>query len=415
VRRRRLGAELRRLREAAGLTGDQVVERIGWASSSKVSRIENGRSSPDPADVADLLEVYGVTGRRREQLVAIARDASNTRGWLRAYPVMTKRQRGYAELEAGCSEIREYGQLVVPGLLQAPGYARWRILGAQALGPAPQPSAEPPRLPSAKRSRLPSAQPAAQPPVPRPVGDIDAEVAARGARQGLLMRADPPRYEAVLEESAFTRRAGPPEVLTAQLDHLCRLADLDHVTLRVLPPSAIIGDWYVPATSFSIYEFTDPEDQGTVAIEALSQDVLLADGPTLRQYLRVFDWLRDAARSPEESRRWLAEAADAVRRTAETSGATRPTVGSPGSPGLPPARRITGTPVRQATDTSTGPPPARRAGGDPAIPPSARKIPGDPAGPSAIPPPAKGGNPAGRPAAPPTQRGPRQRRVEPHA
>jgi transcriptional regulator with XRE-family HTH domain len=381
VRRRRLGAELRRLREAAGLTGDQVVERIGWASSSKVSRIENGRSRPDPADVAVLLELYGVTGRRRDQLVALARDAGNSR-WLRAYPVMTQRQRGYAELEAGCSEILEYGQLVVPGLLQAPGYARWRILGAQALGPA-------------------------QPPPPRPSGDIDTEVAARTARQGLLMReVDPPRYDAVLEESAFTRRAGPPEVLADQLDHLCALADLAHVTLRVLPPSAVVGDYYVPATSFSIYQFTDPEDPGTVAIEVLAQDVLLADNGALRQYLRVFDWLREAARSPAKSRQWLADAAANARRSARTSTAARPRRATE-----PPAARTRRPPDNPGSPTT---PPGRSPAGNPA------GLPATPPGPSSAGDPGRtqvgqGGDTAGRPAAPPTQRGPRQRRVEPHA
>lgn len=472
VRRRRLGVELRRLREAAGLTGDQVVERVGWASSSKVSRMENGRSRPDLADVLALLDLYRVTGRRREQLVAIARDAGNTRGWLRAYPVMTPRQREYAELEAGCSEIREYGQLIVPGLLQTPEYARCRIVGAQALGPAPfhpaprgiprsrvdqrsrvdgrprlgpgsrpgsasmldpraaadrhgrdgrtgqQSSATGGRQPNATggrhasttgsqhptgtggrhpgdaaraadaggatrshpvtgpgggpnggpaepgRGRAASAADEASgaPNAARDHGDIDTEVAARSARQGLLMREpDPPRYDAVLEESALTGRAAPPEVLAEQLEHLCRLARLPHVTLRLLPPHAVIGDWYVPATSFSIYQFTDPEDPGTVAIETLGHDVQLSDNAVLRQYLRVFDWLREAARTPEESLRWLAEAAAAARRAA-------------------------GAPTRW--------------GGESAI--------------TAVPP-VSGGDPTTRPAAPPTQRGPRQRRVEPHA
>ncbi|HEU5107034.1 MAG TPA: helix-turn-helix transcriptional regulator, partial [Micromonosporaceae bacterium] len=289
VRRRRLGAELRRLREAAGLTGDQVVERVGWASSSKISRIENGRSRSDVADVLALLDLYRVTGRRREQILAIARDAGNSRGWLRAYPVMTKRQRGYAELEAGCSEILEYGQLVVPGLLQAPAYARRRILGGYARGTAPLP----------------------------PPGELDTEVAARTARRGLLLReVDPPRYEAVLEEWAFTGRAGPPDVQADQLEHLCRLADLPKVTLRLLPPHATVGDWYVPHTPFSIYQFPDPDDPGTVAVEALGHDVLLSDHPALREYLLVFDWLREAARPAEESRRWLAEAAAAARAAA---------------------------------------------------------------------------------------------------
>ena len=359
VRRRRLGSELRRLREAAGLTGDQVIERIGWASASKLSRLENGRSRPDLADVLDLLDLYTVTGRAREQLVAIARDAGNTRAWLRAYPVMTPRQRGYAELEAGCSEILEYGQLIVPGLLQTPGYARWRILGAQALSAS---------------------------------DDIETEVAARTARQTLLTRdVDPPRYEAVLEETTLTARAGPVQVLADQLEHLCTLAALPTVTLRVLPADAVVGEWYLPATAFSIYQFADPEDPGTVAIEALAADLLLSETTPLRQYLRVFGWLRAAARPPAESLRWLTEAA----ATARTAAAAAPAVAGSqatahshaeargNTAGRPPARRTpAGSPVAGTSSTDGWPPdrqpaderaaagpPVQRGGGTPRVDP----------------------------------------------
>ncbi|GFJ91409.1 hypothetical protein Prum_050510 [Phytohabitans rumicis] len=152
VRRRRLGAELRRLREAAGLTGDQVIARVGWASASKLSRLENGRSRPDLGDVLDLLDLYDVTGSTREDLIAVTRDAGNTRGWLRSYPVMTQRQRGYAELEAGCAEIFEYGPVILPGLLQTAEYTRVRLLSSRELIPR--------RTPKTRRRRSPPEPPA---------------------------------------------------------------------------------------------------------------------------------------------------------------------------------------------------------------------------------------------------------------
>lgn len=71
-----VGHELRRLREAAGLTGDQVIERIGWASASKLSRLENGRSRPDPQDVLDLLDLYGADEALREELLGITQEAA---------------------------------------------------------------------------------------------------------------------------------------------------------------------------------------------------------------------------------------------------------------------------------------------------------------------------------------------------
>ncbi|HEY2946914.1 MAG TPA: helix-turn-helix transcriptional regulator [Micromonosporaceae bacterium] len=310
VRRRRLGTELRRLREAAGLTGEQVVERVGWASASKLSRLENGRSRPDLADVLDLLDLYGVAGAPRDELIAITRDAGNSKGWLRAYPVMTSRQRMYAELEVGCAEIHEYAMAIVPGLLQTPEYARVRILAGRALGARS----------SESRGRDP---------------DVDAEVAARVGRQRLLaLDVDPPAYEAILEEAALSARGGRGDVMYAQLLHLCRLAEMPNVTLRVLPESARLGDWYLPETSFSIYRFPDRNDPATVAVELLAADLQLTDQAVVGAYTAAFDRLRAAARSPEASVDWLAHAAES--RGAPPAQPEGPPAGE--SPG-PPAQR----------------------------------------------------------------------------
>ncbi len=121
---RRLGAELRALRDRAGLTGEQVIERVGWPAVSKLSRLENGRSRPDLSDILDLLDLYEVTGADREKIIAIARDAANTRGWWRSFAELGHRQRGQAQLEAGAVDIRQYQQFLVPGLLQTPDYTR---------------------------------------------------------------------------------------------------------------------------------------------------------------------------------------------------------------------------------------------------------------------------------------------------
>jgi transcriptional regulator with XRE-family HTH domain len=325
VRRRRLGAELRRLREAAGLTGDQVIARVGWASASKLSRLENGRSRPDLGDVLDLLDLYGVAGRARDELVAITRDAGNTRGWLRGYAVMTQRQRGFAELEAGCAEIREYAPVLIPGLLQTPEYARVRIRSSRPLLGQPTGAVEPPGNEVADPD------------------DVQTEVAARIARQSLLTRAvDPPRYEAVIEEFALLRHGGPPDVLRGQLVHLHRVAQLPHVTLRVLPRDAAIRGWYVPQTAFSLYGYADPEDPSPVAVEALAADMIIIDESVVARYSLVFDWLRDAALPPDESLRWLGEATRDPPQRATTPTASPPTPG--GASAGPPAR----TPTQRA-------------------------------------------------------------------
>lgn len=285
MRRRRLGLELRRLRLAAGLTGDQVVEQIGWAAKSKLSRLENGRSRPEVADIVDLLDLYRVTGDIREELLAIAREAGNTR-WLRAYPVMTARQRGYAELEGGAVSIREYSATTVPGLLQTPQYARVRITSTRGLHTVPHQSER----------------------------DAQAEIEARLARQSILTReVDPPQYEAVIDENALSGRCAPADVLNGQLIHLRAVASLPNVTLRVLPLHARVADYYQPQHGFSMYAFADPRDLQTVAVEALASDLILTDRGAASRYAKVYEWLRRAALSPEDTAQWLADHVNATR------------------------------------------------------------------------------------------------------
>lgn len=273
VRRRRLGAELRALRNGAGLTGEQVIERVGWSSPSKLSRIENGRSRPDLSDVLDLLDLYGVTDAEREKLIAIARDASNTRGWWRSVADLGQRQRGYAELEAGASDVREYQQSIVPGLLQTADYTRTRVRSTMGL-----------------YGSL----------------DVEAEASARQTRQALLTGAGAPRYHAVLDEAALRRTAAATAVMDAQLARLVELAALPAVTLQILPLEAAIADLYVPLTSFSLYRYADPEDPDMAVLETVTSDLHLGDDDDVASYRLVFDWLAAAALPPEESTTFLA-------------------------------------------------------------------------------------------------------------
>ncbi|MEH0935614.1 helix-turn-helix domain-containing protein [Micromonospora psammae] len=303
LRRRRLGTELRRLREAAGLTGDQVIERIGWASASKLSRLENGRSRPDPDDVRLLLALYGAEPELSEDLLGITLEAGDMRGWLKSYPVMTQQQLGWAELEAGCAEIREYNPVLVPGLLQTPGYARLRIV-------------------SANRAATEAGEPDTG-------EDPETEVRARLARQSLLDRADGPRYTAVLEEAALGRRAGPPEVLREQLVQLCELAMLPNVTLRLLLRDARIGDFYLPPTAFSLYRFADPQDPETLAIEGGFIDAMSTEANTLNRYKVAFEWLCSAALSASDTLSWLFEATGRLTETAASSTAAQGSAAAP--------------------------------------------------------------------------------------
>ncbi|MFY1617593.1 helix-turn-helix domain-containing protein [Micromonospora sp. WMMD736] len=294
MRRRRLGIELRSLREIAGLTGDQVIERIGWASASKLSRLENGRSRPDPQDVSVLLDLYGADAAAREELLGIAGEAGDMRGWLKNFPVMTQQQRSWAELEAGCAEISEYNPVLVPGLLQTAGYARVRLQSARRV------------------SERAGEQ--------KPADELETEVQARLARQTLLTR-EPhaPTYTAVLEEATLGRRSGPPEVLHEQLHQLCELALLPNVTLHVLPRDVQVGDWYLPPTAFSLYRFADPLDPETLAIEGGFVDVMSTESITLNRYKVVFEWLCTAALDASDTLSWLIEATGRLTGAAPAS------------------------------------------------------------------------------------------------
>ncbi|MEV6692999.1 helix-turn-helix transcriptional regulator [Micromonospora sp. NPDC051196] len=271
IRRARLGAELRQLRRRETLTLEQVCDRLGWASTSKLSRIELGQSRPDLADVLDLLDVYQVPPTQRDALIVIARDAATSRGWWKALGEMGERQRTYAELEAGAAGIVEYQPSVVPGLLQTPAYARLRIAAGQLIDPEV---------------------------------DVEADLRARSARHAVLRRVEPPRYTALITEVACGSAGDPVDVWREQLRYLLDLTVLPHVTIRLLPAEAGLGP--LPLTPFSCYSFPDPADPRTVMLEALTMDVRLTTTTDVDRYERMTERLLEAALPEQETARMLA-------------------------------------------------------------------------------------------------------------
>lgn len=263
------------------MTLEQVCDRLGWASTSKLSRIELGQSRPDLADVLDLLDVYQVPAPERDTLIAIARDAATGRGWWKTLSGMGERQRAYAELEGGAATVVEYQPAVVPGLLQTPAYARLR-LGARVLDRAT---------------------------------DVEADVRARLLRQEVLHREDPPRYTALLELAACDPDGVPEAIWREQLRHLVTLAEKPHVTIRIVPPGVTAGGVH-PLTPFSRYSFPDPADPRTVMVEALTTDIRLVSATDLAWYDAVVDRLLDAALPADETARLLTRLADGAVRPA---------------------------------------------------------------------------------------------------
>ena len=235
VRRMLLGAQLRRLREAKG------VSRVdaGWAirgSDSKISRIELGRVGFKERDIADLLTLYGVTDDdEREALLTLAQEA-NKPGWWQPYgDLIPNWLQNYLDLEAAATVIRTYEVQYVPGLLQTEEYARAVIL--LGFGSA------------------------------RGV-EIDRRVGLRMARKQLLTRADPPQLWAVMDEAVLRRPIGGTNVMRAQIEALIEASSLPNVQLQVVPFRA--GGHAAAGGAFSVLRFPDPDLPDVVYIEHLT-------------------------------------------------------------------------------------------------------------------------------------------------
>jgi transcriptional regulator with XRE-family HTH domain len=271
IRRRRLGAELRRYRDAAGVTIDVVADRLG-CSPSKVSRIETGHTSATPRDVKDMLDVYGVNGVESEELVQISREARQ-KGWW--HPFSTVLTGAYVGLEAAARSIRAYEQQVIPGLLQTDKYAIAMIRAA--------------RLGDTDR-------------------EIEQRVRVRMARQALLIQDDPIDLQVVLDEAVVSRPVGGEEVMRDQLLHLLEATQLPNVTLQILPFAA--GAHAGMDGTFAILDFPDAEDPNVVFAENATGGLFLEKSDELTKYVFIFDQIRATALPPEESQAMIAKLAE---------------------------------------------------------------------------------------------------------
>jgi transcriptional regulator with XRE-family HTH domain len=263
-RRRRLGAELRRLREAAGLTIDRVAEELE-CSPSKVSRIETGQVSATPRDVRDMLGLYGVDDARLEAMVQVAREARQ-RGWWQKFVDVPDGVPAYVGLETAATSIDVYMALLVPALLQTPDYARAVIA-------------------------------AVRPDLPR--SEIDRRVELRLRRQDLLGQERPPRMRVLLDDTVLRRPVGGPAVMAAQRRRLLADADRPAVTIQVLEAGA--GAHAGMDGPFTIFGFPAPAERDVVALDSAADALYLEDAEDVARYRRVFELLLPAARSPEVS------------------------------------------------------------------------------------------------------------------
>ncbi|GAB2589916.1 helix-turn-helix transcriptional regulator [Streptomyces capparidis] len=258
VRRRRLGLELKRLRESAGLTGAELAKRLNW-SASKLSRFEAGRAAPSSVDVNRLLDELGVKdAEQREKLATLTRDARK-KGWWQLYDVPYST---FIGLEAEATTLLTY-ENVVPGLLQTRRYAE-EINRATVLGLSDD--------------------------------ALEQRVDVRMQRQHVVTGPERLELRAVLDESALRRMVGGPEVMREQCNRLLEMAELPNVILQVIPFSAGAHPGTL-AGPFVILKFPHQEDPDVAYVEA-SPDPYQPDP---QGYEVLFDHLRAAALSVTET------------------------------------------------------------------------------------------------------------------
>ncbi|MGJ5755179.1 helix-turn-helix protein [Streptomyces puniciscabiei] len=272
VRRRRLGQELRRLRELKGMTAEEVAERL-LVSQSKISRLENGRRSISQRDVRDLCGVYEVEDQRIvDSLMEMARD-SRQQGWWHTFGDIPYSV--YIGLETDAESLRVYEPQLVTGLLQTRAYAEALVQGA-----------------------LPETSTA----------EIEKRVQVRMRRQErITAETNPLRLWVVLDEAALKRVVGSKLVMREQLDHLIEMSQLPHVTVQVLPFE--VGAHPGLNGQYAILEFADAADSSVVYLEGVTSDLYLEKAQDVQKYAVMYEHLRAQSLNVEQSRQFIAKVA----------------------------------------------------------------------------------------------------------
>jgi Domain of unknown function (DUF5753)/Helix-turn-helix domain len=272
VRRRRLAAELRRLRGKR--TGSRVSRAIGW-SPTKISRAESGHESIPPSEVEKLLDFYGVKDPLRGRLLELAEDATQAGWWDDYSDALNPQLLEFIGLEAEAVSSLQWQADTIPGLLQTEDYARQLSVAYQAVVPTTPPSL------------------------------IDRFVRSRMIRQERLTHEPVLQLSVVLDEAVLLRRVGDRGLMRAQLEHLTDVADLPNIDLRVMPLDRELA---LQAGSFVIMSFGSSSTAeaaslgDVVSTESLNTE-LHVEGETDTQLYRLFfQALTTASRSPAESR-----------------------------------------------------------------------------------------------------------------
>jgi transcriptional regulator with XRE-family HTH domain len=277
VRSRQLAAELRRQRDEAGLTGEEVAGRLGW-SPAKVSRVETARTAVSPSDLQLLLDLYEVSRQHRERLTELGRTARQ-RGWWDAYADMLGPE--YATLialESDADSAGWYAAQIVPGLLQTEEYAREIIRSTLLISPP---------------------------------GEMERRVQVRMSRQRVLSGDSPLELAVILDEAALERQVGGAAVMRTQLRHLVEIAEQPNVQVQVLPNAA--GAHPAVTGEFTILRFPELIAPDVVYLENMTSNVYVEREAEVFRYSLALERLSTLALGHEESVALIARQADAMK------------------------------------------------------------------------------------------------------
>jgi transcriptional regulator with XRE-family HTH domain len=270
VRRLQVGAHLRALRRAKGLTREQAGYEIR-ASESKISRMELGRVGFKERDIVDLLRLYGVDDRvELDRMLTLTREANAPSWWHSYADVLDGWFQNYLDLEQAAELIRTYEVQFVPGLLQTDAYARAVIRLGHGNAAADQ---------------------------------IDRRAGLRMERKKVLQRPDAPRLWAVLDEAVLRRPIGGRAVLREQIVALIETCDSPNVRLQVVPFDS--GGHAAAGGAFSILRFPHEELPDVVYIEHLTSALYLDKREEVDNYAAAIGRLFIEAQPPAETPKFL--------------------------------------------------------------------------------------------------------------
>ncbi|ABW10363.1 helix-turn-helix domain protein [Parafrankia sp. EAN1pec] len=279
VRRRRLGAELRRLREQTGLSADDAARHLE-CSPSKISRVETGRTPARLRDVRDLLDLYKLQDTpRRQALLDLVRQ-SKEQGWWQSFgDAVPEWLETLIGLEGDAQAILTYESALVPGLLQTEEYTRALAMDFD-------------------RDGSPS--------------EAERTVAFKRERQKRLSQSGWPQVRVILDEAVLRRPVGGPDVLRGQLEHLLAEADRGRVTIQVIPFEA--GGYQAQGFPFTLFEFPDARDQPVVYLEELAGAMYLEKAHEVQRYKVAFEKLRACALGPDEAGAMITRIVEKVKQ-----------------------------------------------------------------------------------------------------